>query len=293
MRDFFENSEEEEMKKITLMCLCLSFLVGMAWAQDQTIRLNLALDANGNSLTAKPAKISKRSTVKKQKKKKRPVSTPVATSTPSATASVTASPTPSVSVTPTATLVVKKVQKKSGWEGQIGFDVRFAPSVGAGTLPMGFQFLNTKSAEPEFFLQVKYKYVALNASVNLGEQDVTMQTYGSGLNTVHVSTPIASTLKCYPLDGISDAWSVYPFIGIGVEYTKVQGNFSMGGFKFDTSGGDNFTPVIPIGIEFGKDIRFSLGYEVRTVALDTVLPGVGTLEFQQNGNWVFGGSIPF
>ena len=121
---------------------------------------------------------------------------------------------------------------------------------------MGFQFLNTKSAEPEFFLQVKYKYIALNASVNLVGQDVTMDVYGSSLNTIHIYTPLTLTLKCYPLDGVSNDWSVYPYIGIGVEYTQSRGNFSMGGFNFDTSSTDNLTPIIPIGVEFGKIFIF-------------------------------------
>ncbi len=198
-------------------------------------------------------------------------------------------PTPSKTVTPTAT----KVARKNDWSGQFGFDLKSFPSVGAGTLPMGFQFLNTKSAEPEFFLHVKYKYIALETLLNLGGQDITMDVYGSSLDTIHVYTPVALALKCYPLDGISDSWSIYPFFGIRAEYTKVKGSFSMGGFKFDTSGGDNFTPAIPIGIEFGKTLRGFLYYEVRMVNLDTVLPGVGTLEFQQNGNWVFGTSINF
>ena len=187
-------------------------------------------------------------------------------------------------------------RKVSDWEFQIGLDLKTFPFTGAGTLPIGYQFDTTKRFESEMFFQCKYdEYIALAIPVNFGGQDVTLYTFASGLNTIHVYTPVTPTLKAFPFGTIkiNKDWSVYPFVGLSADYTKFTGSFSEGAINFDTSGGDNFSLGVPIGLEFGGDLRGFIYYKIEMIALDTYKPNTGILEYQQNGSLVFGTSYSF
>ncbi|MBU6370839.1 MAG: peptidoglycan-binding protein [Patescibacteria group bacterium] len=211
-------------------------------------------------------------------------------------ASVTPSATATASVTITPTPSIKPVKKFSPADThlQIGLSGVSASPLLPGTLPPGFQFLGSDNLGAEIAVKGKADIFALAFDLNLAAgQVVKMETYGSSLNQIMLRKEFDLIGELYPCNRIS-GMPLFPFLGVGVEKDVLSGNFSMGGFPFQSS----VTDVVPIYL-IGTDIPVadhlicSFEYEVRSVTMTTNLPGVGDLQFSQLGNLVAGLELTF
>ncbi len=191
---------------------------------------------------------------------------------------------------PTPGPAPKKESKPSDLSWEFGLDFISFPSVSAGTLAPGFQYLNSSALEASMYIEPRLRNVALKLSLNLSSQSVGLDAYGSSFDAIRLSSPVALAVKYYVP---SELWPVHPYVGFGGELTSLSGSYQMGGAKWQTTGNQSISPVIPLGFEFGDIIRCHLEYDIRMVDLVTSVPGVGSEEYKVNGNVAFGGAFYF
>lgn len=158
----------------------------------------------------------------------------------------------------------------------IAYGIRAFSSTNSANQPVGFQTQSSDTNTVIGDLAVKAKVWRLGLEYRPLEQRSTLDTkfYGSSLGALDVITSNVIIGKFYAVD--ERKWSA--FLGLGTEYTRIEGSIRMGGFKFRTDG-DGWTPVLQLGASYHLNRYWSVEalYEKSNVVVTTKIPGAPDL----------------
>ncbi len=149
----------------------------------------------------------------------------------------------------------------SSLEVHYGIDIVPIQYMDASNLYPGFAISDEGGVQAQPFFQFKYKRFAFEFSENLNPIHRTYKYRGATLGELEIDTKLKLLGKIFPVDTREYSLS----IGLGAEYTTIDGHVSMGTFNFPIDHKE-WVPVLQISGNFHATecLSFRLNYEERS-----------------------------